>query len=940
MSDAGSPPNAAHDHDAKVPAPQLGDGLALYSALIESLPAFAVCKDVEGHYLCVNSKFAALIGKSVADLVGKTDFDLYPPEVAKRYRKEDRIVMRHGDLFEDVERSDSNGKVRYMRVRKSPIRDAQGAIIGTQAIFWDATEQQKAANETSREREMLRTLMNSLPDYIYVKDNQGRYLMVNDAVRKALQVETEEEVVGKVNLDFVSGEQARQEMRDDNIVLSLDEPLIDRELKTKDMEGNDVWLLTSKVPLHNEHGQVIGLVGIDRNITRLKKTEDHLRAAKEAADLANKAKGDFLANMSHEIRTPLNAIIGMTDLLLNTRLSDTQQDYLQMVHQSGEALLALINDILDFSKIEAGKLELDQRDFETAEGLGDTMKSLALRAAEKGLELAFRIAPDVPSRLHADLGRLRQVIVNLVGNAIKFTEHGEVVLEVRPLSRDNGRVQLEFEVRDTGIGIPAEKSAKIFEEFEQADASTTRDFGGTGLGLAIASRLIHMMDGSIRVESQPGVGSKFIFTAWLNVSDAPPPVLHEAIRRADDKRVLVVDNNETSRRILGEMLTNWGMQPILAASIEEAESHLRMAQQSGDGVPVVIADANMPGSDGLALLGKIKHDRQLGRPESIVLTSSPRPELDSECQALGVRDCLLKPIKQSELFDAIAIALDGERPRPADWITMHELSPQPLKILLAEDNAVNQKLAVGILESLGCEVTVARTGREAIAWNDREQFDAILMDIQMPELDGLEATRQIRKREAGSGRNSRIIAMTAHAMAGDKELCLEAGMDDYLAKPIRLQQLSDKLNALVVDRGQKAMPAVPTVCSKDTTMPDMIDWQRASQGVGGDQELLKEVAQAFLEDVPKLLESAWEACRDDRANDLQRLAHSLKGSFLFLGTQPVIEVAESIELAATAGQAADLQSRLAELQDMTEHVCSEINAYLTGSDSTSQPNTF
>ncbi len=930
MSDAGSLPNAAHDQDenGRGPQPALRDGLALYSALIESLPAFAVCKDVDGRYLCVNSKFAALLGKSAGELVGLTDFDLYPPEVAKRYRREDRTVMRHGDLFEAVEQSHANGNVCYMRVRKSPIRDAAGTIIGTQAIFWDATEQQTAANESSREREMLRTLMNSLPDYIYVKDNQGRYLMVNDAVRQALQVETEDEVVGRVNLDYVSGEQARQEMRDDNIVLSLNEPLIDRELKTIDKDGNEVWLLTSKVPLRNEKGQVVGLVGIDRNITRLKKSEEHLRAAKQAADQANKAKGDFLANMSHEIRTPLNAIIGMTDLLLNTPLLDTQRDYLAMVHQSGETLLALINDILDFSKIEAGKLELDLRDFDTSEGLGDTMKSLTLRAAEKGLELAFRIAPDVPPRLYADLGRLRQVIVNLVGNAIKFTETGEVVLEVRPLEQRDDRVQLEFEVRDTGIGIPSEKLGKIFEEFEQADASTTRDFGGTGLGLAISSRLIRMMEGSIRVESEPGIGSKFFFTAWLNVMDAPPPVLHEAIRRADDKRVLVVDNNETSRRILGEMLTNWGMQPLLAESIEEAESHLRAAHQSGEGVPIVIADANMPGSDGLTLLGKIKHDCQLGRPESIVLTSSPRPELDSECQALGVRDCLLKPIKQSELFDAIAIALEGESPKSADWITMHELPPQLLKILLAEDNLVNQKLALGILESLGCEVTVARTGREAVEWAAREDFDAILMDVQMPELDGLEATRQIRRREIGSGRTSRIIAMTAHAMAGDKELCLEAGMDDYLSKPIRLRQLSDKLQAVLAETGDAQNSPTTNPCGRDTTMMEMIDWQRATQGVGGDRELLKEVAQAFLEDVPQLMEQAWEACRHDRADDLQRLSHSIKGSFLFLATQPVIELAESIELAAAAGQAADLQSRLAELQDMTEHVCTEITAFL------------
>ena len=383
------------------------------------------------------------------------------------------------------------------------------------------------------------------------------------------------DVVGKTNRDFLPEEQAKLESDDDQQVITSGDPLIEREVRMTDQSGAaDRWLLTSKLPLHNSAGEITGLVGIDRNITGLKNTADQLRQAKKLADAANRAKSDFLANMSHEIRTPMNAIIGMTDLLLETQLSKTQREYLTMVQASGAALLTLINDILDFSKIEAGKLELDESVFDVRECLGDTMKSLGLRAHAKGLELAFHVDPEIPKYLFGDPGRIRQIVVNLVGNAIKFTETGEVVLEIDCHSNKEESVELRFVVSDTGIGIPPEKCAKVFEEFEQADASTTRRFGGTGLGLAISSRLVELMGGRIWVESEVGIGSRFQFVVPLKVDAAK--VAGQTTRSTTDVhglRILIVDDNATNRRILKDMLANWGMSPTTASGAAAAASN-------------------------------------------------------------------------------------------------------------------------------------------------------------------------------------------------------------------------------------------------------------------------------------------------------------------------------------------------------------------------------
>ena len=527
------------------------------------------------------------------------------------------------------------------------------------------------------------------------------------------------------------------------------------------------------------------------DVTGQKRIEAELRAARKTADAASRAKSDFLANMSHEIRTPMNAIIGMTDLLLDTTLTKTQQEYLGIVSESGEALLTLLNDILDFSKIEAGKLDLHPVHFDIREHLGDTLRALALRAHRKGLELASHFAPEVPPAVTGDPDRLRQIVVNLVGNAIKFTDAGEVLLNVEldpekhPPARwstnavfsPGNDVFLRVTIRDTGIGIPHDKLPHIFGVFEQADASTTRRFGGTGLGLAISKQLVELMDGEIHAQSEVGRGSTFTFTVKLQWADPGSVVLRRMEpARFQGTRVLVVDDNATNRRILEEMLKNWHMEPACAGGVFEALDMLREAQRNGRPFEVVVSDVNMPNVDGFTLAEELKRDPTLTHTIVMMLTSGTRSEDFARCERLDIAAHLMKPVKQSELFDALMLALGITKPE-SDVRSKTEaagsLPPQrPLKILLAEDSLPNQKLALGLLGKWKHQVTVARTGREAVDAVANDHFDLVLMDVQMPEMDGLQATELIRQRERGTSRHLPIIAMTAHAMKGDREFCL------------------------------------------------------------------------------------------------------------------------------------------------------------------------
>ncbi len=696
-------------------------------------------------------------------------------------------------------------------------------------------------------------------------------------------------------------------------------------LRRKD--GSAVWLLASTTLVLDNEGKPNATESTLIDITERKRAEEDLKQAKEAAETASRAKSEFLANMSHEIRTPMNGIIGMTELTLDTTLTDEQREYLSMVKLSADSLLAVINDILDFSKIEAGKMELDSSVFSIREILEETIRSFGVTAGEKHLELVCDIHSDVPQVVAGDPMRLRQVIVNLLGNAIKFTDQGEIVLQAEIQQMHDSGVEVHFIVRDTGIGIPKDKQALIFEAFAQADGSSRRKYGGTGLGLTISTRLVAMMGGRTWLESEPGQGSTFHFIARFGFAQASP-------ERPDGEGqgslagipVLIVDDNPTNRRILEMTLLQWGMKPTMVSSGWAALAELRRAQEGGEPPPLVLLDAQMPQLDGFATAGKIKQDPDLPTATIMMLTSGGQRGDADRCRQLGISAYLSKPVRQWELREAIlrVLGLRPQRGESSRLVTRHSLqeTPKRLRILLAEDNAVNRELTLRILSKRGHSVHVAVNGKLAVEALEAQAFDVILMDVQMPEMDGFEATAAIRRSEATTGTRIPIIAMTAHAMKGDRERCLGAGMDGYISKPVQAQELLKITEALAAD----ASP----IDAMDEPASAVMDRNLALARVDGDEVLLADLAKLFCEESPKMLSAVKTAVLAKDADRLQRAAHSLKGAVATLAAQKAFDAALKLERLGRAGDLGEAEKAYAALESQIERLRSVLQTLGAG----------
>ncbi len=675
--------------------------------------------------------------------------------------------------------------------------------------------EQRVAERTA----YLNAVLENSPLAIMVVDTQRRLQLCNPAFEEMFQY-PKSEILGKpIDGMFIPGSQVEQAhhaastSKREGEAVTIVTQRTRRDGTQVDVEGHGGALLVN--------GQVVGSMVFYQEISMRLRAERAMQQAKEQAEAASRAKSEFLANMSHEIRTPINGIMGMTELVLDTQLDSEQREYLQMAKVSADALLTLINDILDFSKIEAGKLEIDSLRFSLNDTVNDTLKSLSVRAHQKGLELAYEMQPEVPDSLLGDPGRLRQIIVNLVGNAVKFTEHGEVSVRVAVESQGASEIELHFTIADTGIGIALEKQATIFEAFTQADGSMTRTYGGTGLGLTISSRLVQCMGGKIWVASELGKGSQFHFTAKFGVlAGVPEKNVTRDPLQLRDMNVLVVDDNETNRRILEKMLSGWKAKPVGAASGAEAINTLRDAQMLGRSFPLILLDAQMPMMDGFALVECIKRNPEWDIATIMMLSSAGQRGDARRCRELGVAAYLTKPVRSTELLEAILVALGREAPRPenpAALVTRHTLreTHARLKILLVEDNPVNQLLAVRLLEKRGHVVTVAGNGQEALAAVERATFDLVFMDVQMPVMDGFQATGAIREREKIFGGHLKIVAMTAHAMVSDQQRCIAAGMDDYLSKPLRQDALDEMLRKVAEGVVGGRLPEVDSVVSDE-----------------------------------------------------------------------------------------------------------------------------
>jgi PAS domain S-box-containing protein len=882
-----------------------------------------------------NPALEKITGYSAEELIGRDPRflmldDLNQPDLPMLQQ-----AMAAGEECQVVLRSyRKDGSLFWNELSVSPVRDEHGIVNHFVGITEDITERKRGEEILRATSALQRAILDSAGYAVISTSAEGHIRIFNAAAERMIGYKAEE-VIGRPTSILIH-DWTEVERRAKELSAELGRPVSpdfevfvakarlgqadEHEWTYVRKDGSRLPVLLSVTPVRDERGVILGFMGIASDITERKRAETQLQQARQAAEAASRAKGEFLANMSHEIRTPMNAVMGMTELALGTELTREQRGYLMAARNSAIDLLTIINDVLDFSKIEAGKLELHPEPFRLRDALGLDLKTFSLRAAEKGLELTLRVHPEVPDALMGDVGRLRQILNNLVSNALKFTEKGEVAVEVSIADSDlqsttrktlaPAQCVLHFRVSDTGIGVALDQQTAIFEAFTQADTSITRQYGGTGLGLAIAGRLSRLMGGEIWVESERGKGSTFHFTVTLSIADSGLPVSDYPRSATRDpefllgQRVLVVDDNATNRRILCEMLANWRMVPQGAATVDEARDALRASSNASVPFSCLLLDASMPGADGFGLAQEINHGQETAPTIIMMLSSMDRPEEISRCRAVGVERYLIKPVGQSELLDALLRRADAAGPvepsRPSGLESARRVSP--LRVLLAEDNSVNRELASTVLQKLGHSVEAVWNGQEVLdSWKDGG-FDLVLMDVQMPILDGLETTARIRQQEAAAGGHIPIIGLTAHAMKGDREDGLAAGMDEYLTKPLQLEDLARAI--------EKLAPREKGVAQEAKAV---FDPAQLLGSFGGDKAALRRLVGLFVESTPPIIESIRLATRNRDARALHQAAHTLKGSLTLFEDVDLRRAAADLERHVRTGdtnKAVETASRL------------------------------
>jgi two-component system sensor histidine kinase/response regulator len=887
--------------------------------------AITITRVEDGTFLDVNHAMLEMLGYEREELMGSSTV-----AISFWSTPEERAAM--------VERIGREGAVRDLPMRG---RTKDGALLdllisvemvdlsGDIYLFCFLTNitERKRAEEALREsEEKFRSIVETTKDWIWWIDAQGRVLYANPAVEDILGYRPEE-LLGTNILNLLH-EDEQVEVAAGLTTLVAEKGAWDNlVMRWRHKDGSERYTQSSAVPVLSDSGELIGYRGSDNDITLLKRYEQELEEAKLKAEAANQAKSEFLANMSHEIRTPMNGVIGLTSLVLNTSLSSQQREYLELMKSSADSLLRLLNDILDFSKMEARKLELDVIEFDVREAVGNTLKTFAASASDKGVELTCQVAPEVPVMLLGDPGRLAQIIVNLTGNALKFTKQGEVVVRLAALPQGKTSTLLHMTVTDSGIGMSPEQQANIFMAFAQADNSTTRQFGGTGLGLSIVSQLVNLMDGTIGVESEPGKGTRFDLTLRLGLPEQQPAAIEQQALALKNMPVLVVDDNRSNRLILAEILISWGMQPVLAADGQQALEELRQQAALGTPFPLVLLDARMPQFDGFDLAAAIAAEPALHSTIVMMLSSSDPSQEIARARALGVTQLIGKPVKQSELFNAIVTAVKRapaeHSAASGDALPLSATPARKLNVLVAEDHPVNQILVAAILNGCGHSFSIAKNGLEVLQLLDRQRaqpFDVVLMDGQMPEMDGYQATVEIRRRERATGQHLHIIAVTANAMKDDRDKCIAAGMDDYVAKPIDADQLLERLAAVPL---AAAAPAAAPAAARTRAF----DLEAGLKRTRGKRALMKQLTELFLQDLPAVLAELQAAIAAGDARAIERSAHRLRGAAFTVSAEPLAAAAHSLELMGRNGQLDDVHGAAGELQQRAAELATELEAF-------------